>query len=169
MPKLAVIINGRPGAGKDFLCDAVVGQGRALKVSSIDPILGIASREFGWDGIKDAKGRKLLSGLKRVSAEYNDLPNRCVLRAYEDFLQSEAEVLFVHIREEDQIEAFKAAAGNCVTLLIRRPGTDGTAGNASDDGVEGIRYDYIFTNDKPPEQAGELFQNFIGELLSRHA
>jgi hypothetical protein len=168
MPKLTVIVNGKPGVGKDFLCDAVIKKGGARKVSSIDPI-NSAARVLGWDGIKNAGSRKFLSDLKRLSSEFNDWPNRFVLRAHQDFLQSLDEILFVHIREEDQINAFRAAAGGgCKTLLIRRPGLEGDVGNPSDDKVDTIRYDFVFDNDRPPEEAGEAFYAFMQSLCGKN-
>jgi hypothetical protein len=169
MLKLAVIINGKPQSGKDALCDAVIRQGRARKITSIDPIAEIA-RQGGWDGVKDARSRKLLSGLKRVFAEYNDLSSQYVLREYRTFLSGEDEVLFIHIREKDQIDAFiKAAASPCVTLLVRRPGTEAKTGNASDDEVEQISYDVIFDNDQPLEDSAGSFCKLIEYLKQAHA
>ncbi|MCL2004273.1 MAG: hypothetical protein FWG72_09775 [Oscillospiraceae bacterium] len=169
MSKLTVVINGKPESGKDALCDAVVRQGRARKISSIDPIAAIA-KQGGWDGVKDARSRKLLSDLKRIFAEYNDLPTQYLLQEYRRFLGSEDEVLFVHIRERDQIEAFKtAAAGPCVTLLIRRPGSSGKMGNPSDDEVNLVHYDVTFENDQPLADAEKAFCKLIGYLLKKHA
>jgi hypothetical protein len=169
MLKLTVIINGKPESGKDALCDAVIRKGRARKITSIDPIAEIA-KQGGWDGVKDARSRKLLSGLKRVFAEYNDLSNQYVIREYRGFLAGEDEILFIHIREKDQIDAFKkAAVSPCVTLLIRRPGAEGKTGNASDDEVEQIGYDVIFDNDQPLEASASSFCKLIEYLKQTHA
>ncbi|MDR0324952.1 MAG: hypothetical protein LBI19_02505 [Oscillospiraceae bacterium] len=169
MTKIAIVINGKPGSGKDTLCDAAIQKYRARKISSIDPIAALA-RQGGWDGVKDAKSRKLLSDLKRVFAEFNDLSNQYVLREYQSFLESGDEILFIHIREQDQIEAFKAvAADRCVTLLVRRPGTYGRVGNSSDDEVDQFSYDVIFDNDQPQPEAEKAFCALIGYIHSRHA
>ena len=168
MPKLAIVINGKPGAGKDTLCDAVIRRGKARKISSIDPIVAIA-KLGGWDGEKTAASRKLLSDIKRVFADFNDLPNRYVTQAYRDFMQSGDEFLFVHIRERDQIEAFRRGTyGNCLTLLIRRPGSGDSMGNDSDDGVYGMDYDAVFDNDQPQELAEMAFVAFIQQLGERY-
>jgi hypothetical protein len=170
MNKLTIIINGKPGAGKDALCDAVVRQGRARKISSIDPIRGIAEREFGWDGVKDEKGRRLLSALKQAASEYNDMPNRFLISEYQKFMRSEDDILFLHIREKDQINAFRDAVRyGCITLLIRRPGTGGKTGNMSDDGVDSIAYDEIFDNDSPLPAAEKIFCNYTEYLLRNYA
>jgi hypothetical protein len=169
MQKLAIIINGKPQSGKDTLCDAVIRQGRARKISSIDPITAIA-KQGGWDGVKDTRSRKLLSDLKRAFAEFNDLPNRYVLDEYHSFLGSEDEVLFIHIREKDQIDVFKkSAAGPCVTLLIRRPGHIVKIGNSSDDKVGDIAYDVVYDNDAPLAEAENSFIKLVGYLLQTYA
>ena len=166
MEKLAIIINGRPGSGKDSLCDAVIKQRRAGKISSIDPIADIA-RKGGWDGIKSAASRKLLSDLKRIFSEYNDLPNRYVLEKYHEFLQSGDDILFIHIREKDQIEDIQNKIfGRCVTLLIRRPGTEMAVGNPSDDEVEQFPYDFSYNNDKPLDQSESDFIELCEKLYS---
>ncbi len=164
--KLAIIVNGKPESGKDFLCDAVTRPAR--KISSIDPIVPIA-KLGGWDGVKTKKSRKLLSDLKRIFTEFNDLPTRYALEEYHKFLQSEDEILFVHIREPDQIEAFKKAANPCVALLIRRAGTEETVGNVSDDGIDKTSYDCTYENDKSPGEAGEDFRAFISRIFERYA
>ena len=169
MSKLAIVINGKPESGKDALCDAVIKDYRARKISSIDPIVEIA-KQGGWDGVKDARSRKLLSGLKRLFAEFNDLPNRYAVEEFHKFLESSDGILFVHIRERDQIEAFKAAAGErCVTLLVRRPGPSGKIGNPSDDEVDYAHYDHIFDNDRPLPEAEKAFCALIEYICARHA
>ncbi|MCL1806700.1 MAG: hypothetical protein FWG31_03255 [Oscillospiraceae bacterium] len=169
MSKIAIVINGKPESGKDALCDAVIRQGHARKISSIDPITALA-KQGGWDGVKDVRSRKLLSNLKRLFAEFNDLPNRYVLEEYQTFLQSNDDVLFVHIREQDQIEAFKkAAAGGCVTLLVRRPGSGNRIGNPSDDEVANYHYDVTFDNDLPLEEAEKTFRALVEYIRFNYA
>jgi adenylate kinase family enzyme len=51
MNKLAIVINGGGGAGKDTLCDMAAKHFDVVNVSSIDPIKRIA-RENGWNGEK---------------------------------------------------------------------------------------------------------------------
>jgi adenylate kinase family enzyme len=65
MTKLAFVINGSGGAGKDTLCELAAKHFKTVNVSSIDPIKKIA-RENGWNGEKDLKSRKFLADLKQV-------------------------------------------------------------------------------------------------------
>lgn len=165
MNKLIVVINGRGGVGKDTLCSFVSDNYNVMNISSIDPIKEIA-KTIGWDGKKDNKSRKLLSDLKKIVTEYNDFPNQYLLQKNIIFLNSNFDILFVHIREKEQIQHFmKTVKGKAVTLLIRRKDESTFYGNYSDDNVEDYDYDYVYNNDKPLFQAKQDFLLFFDELL----
>ncbi|MBE6661527.1 MAG: hypothetical protein E7605_09030 [Ruminococcaceae bacterium] len=169
--KLTIVINGRGGVGKDTLCDFTAQFYRVRNISSVDPIKEIA-RMHGWNGEKDLKSRKFLSDLKRVFTEYNDLPNRYMMAQHAEFLETDEQILFVHIRESDQIASFvKLMEGHTVlTLLIRRD--DGTPvgryGNVSDDDVESYPYDYYYDNNAPLEDTPDLFATLIAKMAADH-
>ena len=158
--KLAGVINGAGGVGKDTLCSIAAKKYKVRNVSSITPIKELASR-CGWNGEKTDRARKFLSDLKRLTVEFSDFPTVYLTEQYRSFLQGDEEILFAHIREPEEIEKFvRATDGNAVTLLIRggrRFSHGGRYGNASDDGVEEYPYNYIFYNDKP-----------LGEETERH-
>ena len=169
MKKLVVVINGKGGVGKDALCEALARAYQVMNISAITPIKEIAAT-YGWRGEKDERSRRFLAELKRVFAEYNDLPNRYLLEEYEKFLKSDSEVLFVHIRENDQIARFVAGVHSpCITLLIRRRAVDERAqyGNAADDNVADYPYDCFFDNDLPLEESGARFIEFFDELWEK--
>ncbi len=165
--KLCVVINGSGGAGKDTLCEAASKIYKTENISSITPIKEIAAN-YGWKGEKDLRSRRFLAELKRVFADYNDLPNQYLLSEYGKFQKGDGEILFVHIREKDQIEKFVSAANNnCVTLLITRDTRqDGRYGNLADDGVDEYSYDYTFDNSKPLCESEPLFLELIEKILS---
>ncbi len=159
--KLAIVINGVGGVGKDTLCAIAAKHYRVRNISSITPIKEIAAA-CGWAGEKTDRARKFLSDLKRLTVEYNDFPTKYLAEQYQSFLESEEEILFVHIREPEEIEKFvRASEGKAVTLLVRGgkrfSHKGGAYGNASDDGVENYPYQYIFYNDSP-----------LGEETERH-
>ena len=151
MKKVAIVINGAGGVGKDTLCELAAKHFKVMNISSITPIKEIASL-CGWDGTKDNKARKFLSDLKNICVEYNDYPTVWAKARYDEFLSSDDEVFFVHIREPEEIAKFvKATDMNAKTLLVRggKRMSNEKYGNISDDGVENYPYDYYFLNYMP--------------------
>lgn len=166
--KIVIIINGKGGAGKDTVCEIAAQHYRTKIVSAITPIKEIAYK-YGWNGEKDKKSRKFLSELKRVFIEYNDLPNQYLEKEYQKFQQGDLDILFVHIRENDQIDDFRRrVSGTCVTMLVRSPKIDGNLegyGNYSDDHVEDYKYDYYFINETNRKDLEPNFLRFLNELF----
>ena len=167
MKKAVIVINGAGGVGKDTLCDLAAKHFNVYNVSSITPIKEIASL-CGWDGSKDDKSRKFLADLKRISIEYNDYPTTWAIGEYNEFLTSDEEVMFVHIREAEEIEKFvKGTAGAAKTLLVRGgERMKKTAyGNASDDLVEAFAYDYYYVNEKTLDVAESEFCELVSQII----
>ena len=169
MKKAVIVINGAGGVGKDTLCDAAATQYKTRNISTITPIKEIATL-CGWSGAKDNKSRKFLSDMKRLCADYNDFPTNWAKLQFEDFLTTDEQILFVHIREAEEIAKFvEATKGVAKTLLIR--GGErfkqrfGGYGNISDDGVENYSYDYYFNNDTSIDDAKLRFIDFLGNIL----
>lgn len=162
--KLVIIINGRGGVGKDTLCSAACEKYSVHNISAIDPIKEIATAN-GWHGEKDMKSRKLLHDLKEIFVEYNDLPTNYLLGKYEEFLSSNSELLFVHIREPEEIMKFTKMIGTpYITVLVKRSGMDGDFGNGGDDRVEEYDYDFIFHNDWHLKPSRSAFVAFIDKI-----
>lgn len=166
--KLVIVINGKGGVGKDTLCESITSEYKILNVSAITPIKEIA-QIYGWQGEKDEKARRFLSELKRAFTNYNDLPTRYLLEQYQAFLKSDDGIMFVHIREGEEIRKFvEAVAGKCVTLLIYNNTMNRQVyGNESDDCVEQYDYDYRFDNSAPLKQSKEAFLKYIGEIWEK--
>ena len=166
MKKVAIVINGAGGVGKDTLCELAAKHFKVMNISSITPIKEIAAL-CGWDGTKDNKSRKFLSDLKNLCVEYNDYPTSWAKAHYDEFLLSDDEILFVHIREPKEIEKFvSATGGNAVTLLIRggKRMSNEKYGNASDDGVEDYPYDYYFLNENTIDVAERDFVELMKKI-----
>lgn len=162
MKQRIIIINGKGGVGKDTFCSYAAQLFRTRNISSITPIIQIA-QFAGWDGKKTFAARKLLSRLKEAFTEFNDLSFQYCLSQCKDFLNSNDELMFVHIREPEEIDRLKEALGSvCCTLLIRRPDIDQRYyGNRSDDAVEDYIYDYYFDNTVSLEALPQCIQKFF--------
>ena len=168
MNKVAIVINGAGGVGKDTLCELAAKHFKVMNISSITPIKEIAAL-CGWDGRKDDRARKFLSDLKRLTVEYNDFPTAWATARYNEFLSSECEILFVHIRESEEIAKFvRATDGKAKTLLVRggERMKKENYGNVSDDEVENYNYDYYFVNNKSLDEAEVDFVSLLKAVIA---
>lgn len=154
---MVVIINGRPGVGKDEFvrqCGMVM-PCRIFNVSTIDFVKYIA-RKCGWTGEKTLEHRKFLSDLKELLSEWNDVPFKKTVETIQETILSMSEnghrdndyVIFVHCREPKNIIKLKERFPDAMTLLIRRPLVEETAtSNSSDEEVFQFQYDAVIVND----------------------
>ncbi|MBT4876328.1 MAG: hypothetical protein HOJ48_01220 [Desulfobacula sp.] len=118
------ILNGPAEAGKGTLVEYFKESTwlDTHSYSSIDWIKKVAKKEFGWDGVKDARGRNLLAGLKQVAIAYNDIPTKKVILEIESAIVFKIDLLFVDIREPDEIEKLvthcKTVGLPCVAVRV---------------------------------------------------
>lgn len=169
MKKVCFVINGAGGCGKDTLIDILSQKYKVRNVSSITPIKELA-KMIGWDGVKTDNARKFLYDLKRIVSEFNDYPTQYVLKEYREFLTSDEEIMFIHIRESENIKRFVDLTERKVkTLLItpRKELQDKIYGSPADDDVYDYNYDYTFANDKPLDQITKLWLEFIQNILDQ--
>lgn len=171
-----VIVNGKPGVGKTTFEDAcidILGHAYGRKRSTIDKIKEIA-KSGGWLGEKDPRSRKLLSDLKDLFTEYNDLPNSDIyffLRGWEDDIQyyyvgNHPHVLFVDAREPEEIEKLKKDF-NAITVIVRRPGDEKLeTSNHADENVFNYEYDYVIENDGDLGKLKDEAQRFLNSIFS---
>jgi len=168
MKKVAIVINGAGGVGKDTLCELAAKHFKVKNISSITPIKEVAAL-CGWDGTKDNKARKFLSDLKNLCVEYNNYPTVWAKRQYDDFLESDEEIMFVHIREAEEIKKFVKATGGAARTLLVRGGkrmSNEKYGNVSDDEVENYNYDYYFLNENTLDVAEAEFTELLRTILA---
>ena len=147
-----ICVNGYARSGKDSFCDAAFyNRGLVYPFSTIDEVKRLA-RQFGWDGKKDAKGRKLLSDLKDCLTEYNNFPTKHIIEQIKvrlDIIQEgeiyDNVIFLVQMREPKEIEYWKENYG-AKALLITRPNSEKEWGNHADDEVLNASYDYVLEN-----------------------
>ncbi len=143
--KNIVIINGTGGSGKDTFVEMTKKYAKVYNFSSIDKVKEVAAL-VGWKGTKTEKDRKFLSDLKRLTTEYNDMAFNSIKEAVDIFLKSNNELMFIHIREPEEIKRAVKNFG-AKTLLIKRVGLENINSNYSDANVDDYNYDYVITND----------------------
>ncbi len=151
MNKTVIVINGQGKSGKDTVCKITAKRYKVKNISAVDPVKKLAA-QFGWHGEKDDKSRKMLADLKQVLIAYNDYPFNYIMQNVNEFLIGDEEIMFVHVREGDEIKkvvgACKERGINVLTLLIRRNDkffVHKTFGNSADDDVENYPYDFIYS------------------------
>lgn len=168
MKKAVLVINGAGGVGKDTLCDLAEKHFKIRNISTITPIKELAAM-CGWDGSKDDKSRKFLADMKQLTVAYNDFPTNWALKIFREFLANDEQILFVHIREPEEIAKFiKATDGFAKALLVRGGERMKKChyGNSADDCVENYQYDYYFMNDKTLEEAESAFIELLSGILA---
>lgn len=159
--KQIVVINGTGGCGKDTFVDLCKKYISVYNFSSIDKVKEIA-KIIGWTGKKTEKDRKFLADLKKLTTDYNDMAFNSIKEAIDIFNNSSDELMFIHIREPEEIkrvvDLFKAKS-----LLIKRIGQKLITSNNSDASVENYDYDYIIENTTLKEYENKA-KKFIEDL-----
>lgn len=171
MNKQIFIINGSGGVGKDTFVDMIdrillekIHSKCVANFSSVTDIKRIA-KELGWDGRKTEKDRKFLSDLKCLTSEYNDYSFKSMKAMVDQFNNDESELLlFLHIREPEEIERAKKEF-EAKTILIIRDSVKHIISNMADENVFNYKYDYIVNNNGTKEELKNKCIEFIESVI----
>lgn len=166
MNKQVFIINGSGGVGKDTFVGLVskVLNHTVINFSSVDKVKEIA-RIIGWTGSKTEKDRKFLSDLKALCSNYNNMPFNSMNGKVQEFVKSDAAMLFLHIREPEEIEKAKIAF-NAKSLLIRRDVIKQITSNRADRNVFNYQYDIVINNDDDLAGFEKKVTEFVNDFNS---
>jgi len=146
------ILNGTARSGKDTFADIVekwcITQQIDIEVHNISSIdlVRRAAVLLGWDVKKNDKGRKFLSDLKLLSSKHYDGPFKYVT----EYIKTHEGIIFVHIREPDEITKIVKAIPETKTILISRDDTE-VPNNMADKNVDKFEYDIYLKNDSSLE------------------
>lgn len=158
--KEIVVINGSGGVGKDTFVQFCGEYVPIMNISSVDKVKEAAKVLAGWNGEKDEKSRKFLSDLKELGIEYNDAPFKYISNMAEEFKKSDKQIMFVHVRESEEIEKCKKCL-NAKTLLITNKNVAAINTNISDRDVDKYKYDYHISNDGTLEELKQKAKEFL--------
>ena len=156
------IINGSAGVGKDAFVKACGLFTVVMNYSSVDKVKQIAEM-IGWNGSKDEKSRKLLSDLKVLTTQYNDMPFRD-MQVMVDYYRnkSHCKVMFLHIREPKEIkravQEFKAKS-----VLVIRDSVKHITSNMADANVFDYDYDFTIHNNESLDALRSKAEGFLIE------
>lgn len=161
-----ILLNGAPRSGKGLFAEIYADnapQGtRVVKTSVIDSIKDVAQMCFGWNGVKDADGRKLLSDLYLASMAYNYAPLDNIIKMV--FMGDKSTVFIIDVRAPRDIDILKITLKNCgiecLRVLITRLAACPGDLPADCDTHMGI-YDKIISNDGTPDEFREKIIKYI--------
>lgn len=164
MKKYIVVINGTGGCGKDTFVEMVSKYNKVYNVSSVDKVKEVA-RVIGWDGGKTDKDRKFLFDLKTLTTEYNNMAFNDIKSKAKLFETTEDEIMFIHIREPENIK-IACEELNAFALLIERTGQAIIETNYADASVKNYNYDIKINNDtlEGLDKDAKKFYNRLQEL-----
>ena len=165
MNKKIIVINGTGGSGKDTFVEYVSKYAKVYNFSSVDKVKEIA-KLIGWTGTKTDKDRKFLSDLKKLTTNYNDMSFVSIKEAINKFNSSDDEIMFIHIREPEEILKVVEASG-AKTILIKRKNLDNINSNTSDMNVDNYNYDYYINNDGTLEDFEEKAKEFLENIKTK--
>ena len=155
------VVNGAPGAGKTTF-ENMINEltDNCSIISTIDPIKERAFL-FGWNGEKDAKGRKLLSDLKRAWVEYGDQPYTWLKEIFKFAHYARIDAIFIDCREPDEIKEICKRFG-AKSLIIRRATAENSeTSNDSDKNVLNYDYDIVIKNNGSKYELAIAAEDFV--------
>lgn len=163
--KKVIVINGSGGSGKDLFVELVTKNlfgNTVFNFSSIDPIKKILITQ-GWDGVDKSDAWRLkMVNLKKELIEKDDTPTRYLL----DKINSvQTGIIFVHIREPEEIEKLKLRIPSAYTLHVNRSQSQ-IPKNVVDQGTANYKYDQFLENSGETEDSlNDLAKEFIVQII----
>lgn len=132
-------------------------------LSSVDFVKEVA-KFAGWDGVKDDRGRLFLSQLKSIMTIYDDIPFKIMKKKVEEFRNNDSEILFLDIREIDEVKKAVRQFG-AETIIVKRPNNRNPISNDSDRYVECYDdYTYLLNNDSDLDALDNKASGFVEYL-----
>lgn len=164
------IMNGCGAAGKTtfekMIQEIANAKGDKIEIlSTIDYVKDIA-KTFGWNGEKNIKDRKMLSDLKDLLTEWNDIPHKIVCEKIKKCQEAGVRAIFIDSREPEDIKRF-VDEYQALTVLIKRSNIAMVYGNHADDNVNDYEYDCVIDNSRGLlelfDEANIFYETFIKE------
>lgn len=172
MNKRIFIINGSGGVGKDTFVELISTElndrlrkfHTVVNFSSVDKVKEIA-KKIGWNGKKEERDRKFLSDLKILTSNYCDMPFKSMEEEVNKFKDNnENQVMFLHIREPEEIER-AVREFNAQTILIVRDSIKHITSNMADQNVFNYNYDFVVENNGTKIELNNKAKRFVEEVI----
>ena len=170
MHNKTILINGHAQTGKDTVINIIKAYSAKKGIfvfacSTIDTFKHIAYDSFNWDGIKDEKGRQLLSDLKLSYTAYNKNFILTFIENAKPQVDWQVDTItIICVRDIPELEQAKNFyRDELITLLITRPNLE-KFNNVADANVTNFNYDYTIHNDGSLEELKLKVEEFLNEI-----
>jgi len=169
MNKNVFIINGSGGSGKDtfiFLVESELLKydKETMTYSSAETAKQIVDI-LNFTKEKDEKYRKCVSDIKAAITKFSDVPFLQMMSKYVEFMAEEnAVVLFLHIREPQEIER-AVGAFNAKTILVKNDNVEQIKSNDSDANVFDYDYDIVIDNSGSKNELRIKAEQFVKSIM----
>ena len=165
-----IVINGKPTAGKStFIKLCQILYNFTYELSMVDWVKRIASIDFGWNGIKDEKGRRLLADIKETACRYNkniiynDIDNNIRYYSEHYHIANQSPIFFINARNPEDIK-YLVNKYNGISLFIDNPNVPMVKSNSEDKNIENYKYDITIVNDGTLEDLKVKAKEFLSSL-----
>lgn len=154
MTRPIIGLSGIAGAGKSHIASRLLDRGFAI-VSFATPIKAIATKCFGWNGEKDAAGRRLLQGIADAGMAYD--PDMWVKRWAESLFHMDESahrrglalypIVADDVRFPNQADHIREQGGRIVRIVPSpAPRPRWVNEHPSETALDDYRFDAVLTN-----------------------
>ena len=163
---MIIIVNGQGGVGKTtfekFVEEELSLFNKKTEVISMVDKVKEYAKDFGWNGEKTPKDRKMLSTLNNLVTQWKDIPYQHV---YNKIKNSKSDFIFVDARESADIKRLSSDF-NVIKVLVTGKQIN-SYGNHADDDVfnDEITYDVTVDNSKTLDDLKLKAKDFVSLLL----
>ena len=164
-----IVINGKPTSGKSTFVKLAKELYQSTYELSMVDLVKLIAKDFGWDEVKDEKGRRLLADIKATACRYNpniiyeDIDTSLRYYANSCYYAGCDPIFFINARNPADIN-YLVKKYNAVSLFIDNPNVPMVESNPEDKGVENYRYDVTIVNDGTMDELKAKAEKFLEEL-----
>jgi len=165
---LRIAFGGTMQVGKTTAADHLVRRYGFVKFALADPIKQIARRYMGWDGAKDARGRRLLQQIGTVGREYDPEVWLDHLAARLD-AAGPVDAVVDDLRLPHEVVRLRRYGFTCVRVtrpperIPAAPETEGSR-HETETGLDALELDHVVANDGSFEELYARLDRLVASL-----
>jgi hypothetical protein len=167
---MIVGLSGKAQSGKDTVGAAFVNKHEFIRVASADALKRIAMRTFGWDGEKDARGRKFLQDLATAVRGYDpDFWINITLKEIQrqnDSERNNKNFVITDLRYTNEANSLKKAGA--ILIRIEREGIElfDHESETQLDNYDG--FDYLISNNDSISKLEQRVETILNRIVKKN-